>query len=73
MANMFGAVFVGYHAIFARYAAKWGIHRGACVKLSTKGGGIAPFWASANFPEKVSLDMGYHSDIIATSRDMKVN
>ena len=45
-------------------------HRCACVKLSTKGGGIAPFWGSANLPEKVSRDMGYHSDSIAVSRDM---
>ena len=45
-------------------------HRCACVKLSTKGGGIAPFRGSANLPEKVSRDMGYRSDSIAVSRDM---
>ena len=33
-------------------------------------GGIAPFWGSANLPEKVSRDMGYRSDSIAISRDM---
>ena len=44
-------------------------HRCACVKLSTKGGVIAPFWASANLPEKVSRDMGYRRDSIAVSRD----
>ena len=35
-----------------------------------QGGGIAPFWGSANLPEKVSRDMGYRSDSIAVSRDM---
>ena len=35
-----------------------------------RGGGIAPFWGSPNLPEKVSRDMGYHSDSIAISRDM---
>ena len=35
-----------------------------------QGGGIAPFWGSANLPEKVSRDMGYRSDSIAISRDM---
>ena len=60
---------MGYRTIIARYVAKWGI---ACasVKLSTKGGGIAPFWGSANLHEKVSRDMGYRSDSIAVSRDM---
>ena len=43
-------------------------HRCACVKLSTKGS--APFWGSADLPEKVSRDMGYRSDSIAISRDM---
>ena len=43
-------------------------HRCACVKLGTKGG-IAPFWGNANFPLKVSRDMGYRSDSIAVSRD----
>ena len=33
-------------------------------------GGIAPFWGSANLPEKISRDMGYRSDSIAVSRDM---
>ena len=45
-------------------------HRCACVKLSTKGGGITPFWGAPNLPEKVSRDMGYRSDSIAMSRDM---
>ena len=44
-------------------------HRCACVKLIAKGG-IAPFWGSANLPEKVSRDMGYRSDSIAVSREM---
>ena len=44
-------------------------HRCACAKLRTQGG-IAPFWGSANLHEKVPRYMGYHSDSIATSRDM---
>ena len=36
-----------------------------------RGGGIAPFWGSANLPEKVSRNMGYRSDSIAVSRDME--
>ena len=44
--------------------------RCACVKISTKGGGFAPFWGAANLSEKVSRDMGYRSDSIAISRDM---
>ena len=47
-------------------------HRCACVKLSRKGGGIAPLWGSAmptSLP-KASRDMGYRSDSIAISRDM---
>ena len=32
--------------------------------------GIAPFWACADLPEKISRDMGYHSDGVAISRDM---
>ena len=43
-------------------------HRCACVKLISKGG-IAPFWESANLPQKVSRNMGYRSDSIAISRD----
>ena len=39
-------------------------------KISTRWGGIAPCWASANLPSKVSRDMGYRSDSIAVSRDM---
>ena len=45
-------------------------HRCACVKVSTKGGGIAPFWGSANLAKKVSRDTGYRSDSVAKSRDM---
>ena len=39
------------------------------MKLSTRGG-IAPYWGSANLPEKVLHDMGYCRDIIAISCDM---
>ena len=68
--NPFVLVFMGYRTIIARYVAKIGYRTDvACVKLSTKGG-IAPFGGSANLPEKVSRDMGYHGDSIAISRDM---
>ena len=46
-------------AQLSRDALQYGVsHRCACVKLSTKGGGITPFWGSANLPLKVSRDMG---------------
>ena len=34
------------------------------------GGGIAPFWGSADLPDKVSRDTGYCSDSITISCDM---
>ena len=40
------------------------------MKLSAEGG-IAPFWGHGNLPEKVSRDMGYRSDSIAISLDMR--
>ena len=49
-------VFVGYRTIIARYVAKWGIARMCLCKIKYQGGGIAPFWGSAN--------MGYRSDSI---------
>ena len=46
-------------------------HRCACVKLSTKVGGIAPSSGAANLPEKVSRGMGHRSrHSIASSRDL---
>ena len=38
-------------------------------EIKYQGGGVAPFWGSADLPEKVSRDMGYRSDSIAVSRD----
>ena len=63
-------VFVAYRTNIARYVAKWGIAQMCLCKIMYQGGGIAPFWGSANLPEKVSRDMGYRSDSIAVSRDM---
>ena len=60
----------GHRTIIARYAAKWGIAWMCLSETKYRGGGIAPFWGSANLPEKVSRDMGYRSDSIAISRDM---
>ena len=62
-------VLMGYRTVIARYVAKWVSHRCACLKLSTKAGGIAPFWRTANFTEKASRDIRYRSDSIAASRD----
>ena len=46
-------------------------HRCACVKLSTKGGGVSHHSGGVlTLPEKVSRDMGYRSDSIAVSRNM---
>ena len=68
--NYFVLVFVGYRTIIERYVAKWGIAQMCLCETKYQGGGIAPFWGSANLPEKVSRDMGYRSDSIAISRDM---
>ena len=47
------AFFVGYRTIIARYVAKWGIAQMCLRKIKSQGGGgIAPFWGSANLPEK---------------------
>ena len=68
-------LFGGYRTIIVRYVAKGVSHRYAGVKQSAKRryGTVAPFWGSVGFPgfpEKVSHDMGYRSDSIATSRDI---
>ena len=68
--NYFVLVFVWYRTIIARYVAKWGIAQMCLCETKYQGGGIAPLWGSAKFPEKVSRDMGYRSDSIAVSRDM---
>ena len=63
-------VFVGYRRISARYVAKWGIAQMCLCETKYQGGGIAPYWGSADVPEKVSRDMLYRSDTIAISREM---
>ena len=68
--NSFVLVFVGYRTILARYVAKWGIAQMCLCETKYHRGYIAPFWGSANLPEKASRDMGYRSDSIAVSRDM---
>ena len=68
--NSFVLVFMVYGAIIARYVAKWGIAQMCLCETKYQGWGIAPFWGSANFPDKVSRDMGYRSDSIAISHDM---
>ena len=50
--NCFVLVFMWYRTL-SRDTLQNGVSHGcACVKLSTKGGGIAPFWGSANLPYK---------------------
>ena len=62
---------MGYRSIIARYVARWGIAQMClCETKHQRGGVIAPFWGSANLPEKVSRGMGYRSDSVAISRDM---
>ena len=68
--NYFVLVLMGYRTIIARYVAKRGIAQMCLCKTKYQGGGIAPFWGTANLPEKLSRDMGYRSDSIAVSRDM---
>ena len=51
----------------ARRARETPVKGRRCLKPR---GGIAPFWGSANLPDKVSSDMGYRRDSIAISRDM---
>ena len=38
------------NTIFARYVAKWGIAQMRLCEAKYQGGGIAPFWGSANLP-----------------------
>ena len=76
IAKLFRAVFFfggGGIAHLSRDMLQNGVsHRCAAVCLcETKyqGRGIAPFWGSANLPQRVSRDMGYRSDSIAVLRD----
>ena len=68
--NSFVLALWGYRTIVARYVENSVSDLVACVKRSTKGWGIAPFWGAASLPEEVSRDMGYRSDSIAISHDM---
>ena len=61
----------GYRTTLARYVAKWGIIAETClVQIKVPRRVTAPFWETANLPEKVSRDTGYRSDSIALSRNM---
>ena len=44
--------------------SKMGYRIDALCEAQCQGGGIAPFWRTANLPEQVSRDMGYTSDSI---------
>ena len=67
IAKLFGACFVGYRTSMERYVAKWGIAEMCLCESKYQGGGTAPICGRANFPEKVSRDMGYRSDSTALS------
>ena len=41
---------VGYRTIIARHVAKWGTAQMCLCETKYQGGGIAPFWGSANLP-----------------------
>ena len=62
-----------FYGVSYNYRATWcnmGIAQMCLCETKYQGGGIAPFWGSADLPEKVSFDMGYRSDGIAISPDM---
>ena len=63
-------VFMGYRTLIAQYVAKCGIEQMCLCDTKCQGGGIAPYWGSAHFPERVSHNMGYRSDSIAIWLDM---
>ena len=48
--KVFVLVSMGYRTIIARYVAKWGIAQMCLCETKCQGGGIAPFWGSANLP-----------------------
>ena len=43
-------VFMGPRTIIARYVAKWGTALMCLRETEYQGGGIAPFWGSADLP-----------------------
>ena len=43
---------------------------GSDYRLGGRVGGVAPFWGSADLPEKLSRDIGYRSDSIVLLRDL---
>ena len=59
--NSFVLFLWGHRTIIAPYVAKWGITQ---MCLCEAKWGIAPFWGSANLPDKVSRAVGYRSDTI---------
>ena len=66
----FRACFCGVSPVIAGYVAKWGIAQMCLCETKYQGGVSHQFWGAANLLEKISRDMGYHSDSIAVSRDM---
>ena len=46
--SFFVLVFMGYRTIIARCVAQWGITQMCLCEAKCQGGGIAPFWGSAN-------------------------
>ena len=50
IANIFRACFMQYRTFITQYVAKWGIAQKCLCETKYHGGGIAPFWGSANLP-----------------------
>ena len=69
IATLFCACFYGVSHNYRAICSKLGYRTDVLVGNSVPRGRIAPFWRSADLPEKVSRDTGYHSDSIAISRD----
>ena len=74
--NYFVSVFMGHRTIIARYIAKSSIAQMCLCETKYQGqGGIAPFWESANLPEKVFFhvsDCGVTTDSCPLAR-LKAN
>ena len=64
------AFFMGVSHYYRAIRCKMGYCTDVSVWSQVPRAGIAPFWGSADLPEKVSRDMGYRSDSIAISRNM---
>ena len=70
IAKLFRVCFNGVSRNYRAIRSKMGIAKMCLCTTKYQGGGIAPFWGSANFLSEISRDMGYRSDSIGISHDM---